>query len=68
MIDFTLTEEQRGMRELAHEFAEKELRPVAWEYDRDSTWPGEIIQKAWEIGLMNSLLPEEYGGSGASSG
>src|SRR5438046_3002102 len=27
------------MREMAHDFAEKEIRPVAWEYDRDSTWP-----------------------------
>ena len=30
MIDFTLTEEQQAMRELAHDFAEKEIRPVAW--------------------------------------
>jgi acyl-CoA dehydrogenase len=66
MIDFTLTDEQLAMRELAHDFAEKDIRPVAWEYDRDSTWPEEGIGKAWEIGLMNSLLPEEYGGAGAS--
>jgi acyl-CoA dehydrogenase len=66
MIDFSLTDEQRSMREVAHDFAEKELRPVAWEYDRDGTWPEAIIGKAWEIGLMNSLLPHEYGGAGAS--
>jgi acyl-CoA dehydrogenase len=66
MIDFTLTDEQRAIRELAHDFAEKEIRPLAWEYDRDSTWPAAILQQAWEIGLMNTLLPEEYGGSGAS--
>ena len=66
MIEFTLTEEQHSMREVAHDFAEKEIRPVAWEYDRDSTWPEEVIRKAWEIGLMNSLLPGEYGGAGAS--
>ncbi len=64
MIDFTLTDEQLAVRELAHDFAEKEMRPVAWEYDRDGTWPQEIIDKAWEIGLMNGHLPEEYGGSG----
>src|SRR6476619_702441 len=52
------------MREMAHEFAEKEIRPVAWEYDKDGTWPGEIIEKAWELGLMNGHLPEEYGGPG----
>jgi acyl-CoA dehydrogenase len=64
VVDFTLTDEQVAMREMAHEFAEKEMRPVAWDYDRDATWPGEIIEKAWELGLMNSHLPEEYGGPG----
>ena len=64
MVDFTLTDEQKSIRELAHDFAEKEIRPVAWEYDRDSTWPQEIIDKAWELGLMNGHLPAEYGGPG----
>jgi acyl-CoA dehydrogenase len=66
MLDFTLTEQQRNIRELAHNFAEKEIRPVAWEYDRDATWPEQIISQAWEVGLMNSQLPEKYGGAGAS--
>ena len=66
MVDLTLTEQQRHIRELAHDFAEKEIRPVAWDYDRDATWPQEIIAKAWDIGLMNSQLPEKYGGAGAS--
>src|SRR3954469_2658278 len=67
MIDFTLTDEQVALRELAHDFAAREIRPVAWTYDRDSTWPGAIIEKAWEVGLMNPQIPEEYGGAGASS-
>jgi acyl-CoA dehydrogenase len=66
VVDFTLTEEQQSMRELAHEFAAREIRPVAWEYDRDATWPQEIIDKAWELGLMNIHLPAEYGGPGLS--
>jgi acyl-CoA dehydrogenase len=64
VVDFTLTDEQLAMREMAHEFAEKEIRAVAWDYDRDATWPGDIIKKAWDLGLMNSHLPEEYGGPG----
>jgi acyl-CoA dehydrogenase len=64
VVDFTLTDEQKSMRELAHEFAAKEIRPVAWEYDRDATWPQEIVEKAWALGLMNSHLPVEYGGPG----
>ena len=64
MVDFTLTDEQKSMREMAHDFAEKEIRPVAWEYDKDGTWPQDIIDKAWELGLMNGHLPSEYGGPG----
>src|SRR5215211_8868572 len=66
MLDFTLTDEQRNIRDMAHDFAENEIRPVAWGYDRDGTWPTEIIDKAWEVGLMNSQLHESYGGAGAS--
>ena len=43
MIDFSLTDEQLALREMAHAFAEKEIRPVAWEFDRDATWPEAII-------------------------
>ncbi len=64
MVDFTLTDEQKDIRDMAHDFAEKEIRPVAWDFDKDSTWPEEIIKKAWEVGLMNSHTPEEYGGPG----
>jgi acyl-CoA dehydrogenase len=66
VVDFTLTDEQKALREMAHDFAVKEIRPVAWEYDRDGTWPEEIVRKAWEVGLMNTHVPEEYGGPGAS--
>ena len=65
MVEFTLTDEQKNLREMAHDFAVKEIRPVAWEYDREGTWPQGIIEKAWELGLMNSHIPEEYGGAGA---
>jgi acyl-CoA dehydrogenase len=66
VVDFTLTDEQKALKEMAHDFAEKEMRPVAWEYDVDGTFPQDIIEKAWEVGLMNSHIPEEYGGAGAS--
>jgi acyl-CoA dehydrogenase len=66
VVDFTLTDEQKNLRELAHDFAEKEIRPVAWEYDKDSTWPADVFKKAHEVGLMNTHVPEEYGGPGLS--
>jgi acyl-CoA dehydrogenase len=64
VVDFTLTDEQKDIRQLAHDFAEKDIRSVAWECDKDSTFPHEVIKKAWDVGLMNSHIPEEYGGPG----
>ena len=66
MIDFSLSDEQRALREMAHDFAVREIRPVAWDFDRDATWPQAIIERAWAVGLMNAHVPEEYGGAGAS--
>jgi acyl-CoA dehydrogenase len=66
VVDFTLTDEQKSLRELAHDFAEKEIRPVAWEHDKDGSWPAEVFAKAHEVGLMNTHVPEEYGGPGLS--
>jgi acyl-CoA dehydrogenase len=66
VVDFTLTDEQKSLRELAHDFAEKEIRPVAWEHDKDGSWPAEVFAKAHEVGLMNTHIPEAYGGPGLS--
>jgi acyl-CoA dehydrogenase len=67
MVDFNLNDEQLALRELAHDFAAREIRPVAWKFDRDSTFPQQIIAQAWELGLMNVYIPERYGGIGLSS-
>jgi acyl-CoA dehydrogenase len=64
VVDFSLTDEQKSLRELAHDFAEGEMRPVAWEYDRDGTWPIDVLEKAHEVGLMNTHAPERFGGAG----
>ena len=66
MVDFTLTDEQKSVRELAHDFAAREIRPVAWEYDREGTWPEDVLKKAHGVGLMNTHIPEQYGGPGLS--
>ena len=63
-ISFALSDEQRALRELAREFAEKEIRPRAAAYDEHSTHPADVIARAHEVGLMNPHLPEEYGGLG----
>ncbi|MPQ96926.1 acyl-CoA dehydrogenase [Modestobacter sp. I12A-02628] len=64
MVDFGLSDEQRSVRGLAREFAAHEIRPVAWDLDVAPAWPEKLILKAWEVGLMNSHVPLEYGGPG----
>src|SRR5881227_4407114 len=63
-VSFALTDQQKALRELAHEFAVKEIRPKAAEYDEHSTHPADVIAKAHEVGLMNPHVPEEFGGLG----
>ncbi len=64
MIDFTLTEEQEEYRKLAREFAQSEIAPKAAHHDETGEFPMEIARKAWDTGLMNTHIPEEYGGLG----
>ncbi|HKU58338.1 MAG TPA: acyl-CoA dehydrogenase family protein [Gaiellaceae bacterium] len=66
-ISFALTDEQRELRALAREFAEKEIRPKAAAYDEASQHPADVIAKAHEVGLMNLHVPEEFGGLGLSA-
>jgi acyl-CoA dehydrogenase len=66
-VSFAPTNEQKALRELAHEFAEKEIRPKAAEYDEHGTHPADVIAKAHEVGLMNPHVPEELGGAGLGS-
>ncbi len=66
-ISFGLSDEQRALRELAREFAAKEIRPVAADYDERSQHPADVIAKAHEVGLMNPHIPEEHGGPGLSA-
>src|ERR671927_745964 len=63
-VSFALTDEQKALRELAHEFAVKEIRPKAAEYDEHQTHPADVVAKAHEVGLMNPHIPEELGGPG----
>jgi acyl-CoA dehydrogenase len=62
MISFDLNDEQQQLKQLAHDFAEKEIRPVAGHHDDTGEWPSEVMAKAWELGLINSHIPQAYGG------
>ena len=52
-MDFALTEDQIELKKWAHEFAEKEIRPVAAEYDESEEFPWPVIKKAAEAGLYS---------------
>ncbi|KAM6919737.1 medium-chain specific acyl-CoA dehydrogenase, mitochondrial [Lycodopsis pacificus] len=63
---FELTDEQKEFQQLARKFAREEIVPVAAAYDRSGEYPMPIIKKAWELGLMNGHIPQDYGGMGLS--
>lgn len=67
MIEFTLTDEQREFRDLAHKFAEKTIRPIAPEADEKQEVPWDVLEKAHQAGLITFSLPECYGGGGVDS-
>ncbi len=64
MISFELSEEQRAVQKVAHEFAEREIRPLAAEYDEREEYPEWFVEKAFRAGLTYTYVPEEYGGQG----
>jgi len=64
MIGFDLTQEQTALQDMARKFAANEIRPRAVECDHAGTFPEDIIEKAFGLGLMSGYIPEEYGGLG----
>src|SRR5688572_27037316 len=66
MVDFGLSEDQQMLMKLAHDFAVREIVPVAAELDEAAQFPTDLIAKARKVGLINFNIPEQYGGMGAS--
>ncbi|MCC7161086.1 MAG: acyl-CoA dehydrogenase [Anaerolineae bacterium] len=63
-MNFELTEEQKQIRDLAREFAQNEIAPIAAEFDARGEFPTDTIKKLGELGLMGIEIPAEYGGAG----
>src|SRR5256884_5702918 len=66
-ISFEPTDEQRDLQALAHEFAERELRPIAPEWDEREDFPPDLLAKAARVGLTSYAIPSEHGGGGADA-
>ena len=62
-MDFSLTEEQRLIKQTAAQFAKKEVEPTIAEYYREKRFPYALMRKLGELGLMGLSFPPEYGGS-----
>jgi acyl-CoA dehydrogenase len=63
-ISFALSDEQKALRELARDFAAKEIRPKEAAYDEAMQHPADVIARAHELGVMNLHIPQELGGPG----
>ena len=64
-MDFELSDEQRLFRQTLREFADKEIMPVAPEWEAAGRYPAEIVGRLRELGLFGLNVPEEYGGLAA---
>ena len=66
-MNLELTQEQAMVQQMARDFAEKEVRPIAEAIDREARFPRETVARMGELGLMGIAVPETYGGSGSDS-
>ncbi|BCY12844.1 acyl-CoA dehydrogenase family protein [Actinoplanes sp. L3-i22] len=64
-MDFELSDEQRMFRDVLRDFVDREIRPVATEWEAAGRYPTEIVETMREMGLFGLTVPEEYGGLGA---
>jgi acyl-CoA dehydrogenase len=64
MVDFSMSDEHKGLIETARRFTKEKITPIAAECDHKSVFPMDVFKEAWEIGLINPTCPAEYGGAG----
>lgn len=64
MLNYGLTEDQQMYQQMAHDFSRDVIRPAAVHHDETGEYPWEVLQKSWELGLMNTMIPQEVGGLG----
>ena len=66
-MNLDLTPEQTMIRDVAREFAEKEVRPIAEAIDREARFPRETVARMGELGRLGVAVPEAFGGSGGDT-
>ena len=63
-FDFSASENQQMVGQMAKDFAEKHIKPHVMEWDEAQHFPAELFKKLGELGMMSVFVPEQYGGSG----
>ena len=63
-MEFSLSQEQISIKEMAKSFSESELMPYASDWDQKEFFPIEVLKKSAEIGLASIYVDEKFGGSG----
>ncbi len=63
-MDIQLTDDQRQVRDLCREFADRELKPNARRWDAEHHFPKDAVKQLSEMGLMGVAVPAEWGGGG----
>ena len=63
-MDFSLSSEQKQIRDMVSEFVDEEIVPVAADIDREDEFPADLVGEMADLGLMGMPFPEEYGGAG----
>ena len=64
-MDFELSDDQESFRKVVRDFAAAEIAPHTEQWDRDHTFPVDVVLAMGKLGLFGLPFPEEYGGSGA---
>ncbi len=63
-MNFEFSEEQKILKKMVRDFAEKEIKPHVMEWDEKQIFPKELFHKMGELGFLGVVIPEEYGGAG----
>ena len=66
-MDFNLSKQQELIRQLMHDFAENEVKPLAAEIDYTEQFPVETVRKMAKYGMLGINIPAQYGGAGGDT-
>jgi len=67
MYAFEPSDEQKMLLDVIHRYTENDVRPAAHDTNEEEKIPFELVEKGWELGVLQASIPEDYGGFGDHS-